>query len=153
MHRHAYREEDERARATRCIICLLLRQESARPSALLPALSALSRNTFAPLFHFARIGRLFPSLSLSFSSLRRFPSLVRVSFPFSIRLASSHSCIPLYVRTSLSLFVIYTVRARRLRSNLADELRNMPFVQSFCRKIADVPENARIIHLFTVSRY
>lgn len=92
IHRRVRTQGDARARATshtharasaraaRCIICLQLRQESARPSALLPALSVLSRITFAPLFHFARIGRLFLSLSLflaappvSFSSQRPFP--------------------------------------------------------------------------------
>lgn len=90
--RHVRTHPRARARDAH-IICLQLRQESARPSALLPApSSALSRITFAPLFHFARIGHL--SLSLSFSLFspflsplrRRYKSasfsLLRVSFPF-----------------------------------------------------------------------
>jgi len=140
------------ARATRCIICLQLRQENARPSVLLPALSALSRITFAPLFHFARIGHLSLSLPLSLSPplssslLRQFPSLVRVSFPFpsvSFLFVSAFRC--MQESLSFSLSTSFAEVGIILQMNFVIP---MPSVQSsFHRKIArNVTQNTRIIN-------
>lgn len=161
IHTHSNTHSVHIARAARCsarIICLQLRQESARPSALLPALSALSRITFAPLFHFTRVGRLSlfyftplpPPLSLSLASL----PAVRVSFsrvraplsppfgrPSRIALSRSHAiCRSICSFSSplfLSLFCI--LRALRLWNNLSDEVGNTPSAcasAAVCGKIA-----------------